>query len=636
MFKYLVTILTIFIITPIFAQNLSPFPVKSLWDTNILNLENDSSDEINIFSDLGAWFGFGFNENNASGFAGPYFLTEHNGYWLHNRSLELIVENEKGKKLNLECQQKAVPGALIQSLSNDSVRINTKLIYTRSNSVLVQYSLYSGKKQSYQLIFSMNEGGNIHSSEVVYSMNSGLVRFVFEKDFRLTANTATRKCNTGKDKPCVFYVEIRFEEYEKSAKHLKNNQKEQAFVDNSKRWENYLRGAKNLSSEHAELYAKSLMTLINNWRTARSALKHDGIFPSTAYKGFHGFWAWDSWKHSVALAAIEPSLAKNQIRAMFDYQNEDGMVADCIFSDTLIEKPNERNTKPPLSAWAVWQILQFDPDTAFAKEMLPKLIKYHEWWYKFRDYNNNGICEYGSNDGSLEAAAWESGMDNAVRFDSAIMIKSTDKSWSMNQESVDLNAFLCAEKIYISQIAGIAGDYQSEHEYGVMYAKSIEKIRQWFYDEETAYFFDKNTSTGKAIKIFGPEAWIMLWTGLASPDEAYGVMKIIMNEDHFNTFVPFPTLSASHPSFNPQKGYWRGPVWIDQAYFALEGLLRYGYHEEANNMMNKLLLNSEGLLNSDSAIHENYNPINGKALNASHFSWSAAHLIMLLQNKTLN
>ena len=66
---------------------------------------------------------------------------------------------------------------------------------------------------------------------------------------------------------------------------------------------------------------------------------------------FVGMWAWDSWKHAVALSRIEPQLAKNQVRTMFDYQMEDGMVIDCIYSDK--KENNYRDSKPPLAAWAV-------------------------------------------------------------------------------------------------------------------------------------------------------------------------------------------------------------------------------------------------------------------------------------------
>ena len=61
------------------------------------------------------------------------------------------------------------------------------------------------------------------------------------------------------------------------------------------------------------------------------------------------------------------------------------------------------------------------------------------------DHDRDGLCEYGSTDGTLIAAAWESGMDNAIRFDSTKMLKNNDYAWSMDQESVDLNAYLYAE-----------------------------------------------------------------------------------------------------------------------------------------------------------------------------------------------
>jgi putative isomerase len=93
-----------------------------------------------------------------------------------------------------------------------------------------------------------------------------------------------------------------------------------------------------------------------------------------------------------------------------------------------------------------------------------------------------------------------------------------------------------------------------------------------------------------------------------------------------------PTLSAAHPAFDPMKGYWRGPVWLDQFHYAIDGLKRYGYHELAAQSVNKLLKNGEGLL-TNAPICENYHPLTGKGLNAKNFSWSAAHLLLLLKSR---
>lgn len=74
---------------------------------------------------------------------------------------------------------------------------------------------------------------------------------------------------------------------------------------------------------------------------------------------------------------------------MFDFQNEAGMVADCIYFDSV--ENNWCDTKAPLAAWAVCKIWEATADTAFVSEMYPRLVKYHYWWYTNRDSNIAGL-----------------------------------------------------------------------------------------------------------------------------------------------------------------------------------------------------------------------------------------------------
>jgi putative isomerase len=104
----------------------------------------------------------------------------------------------------------------------------------------------------------------------------------------------------------------------------------------------------------------------------------------------------------------------------------------------------------------------------------------------------------------------------------------------------------------------------------------------------------------------------------------------MMDTTRFNTTVPLPTIDVSHPKFDPQNGYWRGPVWLDQLWFGVDGLNKYGYAKEANLLKRKVLNNCEGLNKAGISIRENYHPLTGEGLNAEHFSWSAAHLILLI------
>ena len=44
---------------------------------------------------------------------------------------------------------------------------------------------------------------------------------------------------------------------------------------------------------------------------------------------------------------------------------------------------------------------------------------------------------------------------------------------------------------------------------------------------------------------------------------------------------------------------WRGAVWLDQAYFGVKALERYGFQDEADEFTGYLFDRLEGLKNSD-------------------------------------
>ncbi|MFT7546165.1 MAG: putative isomerase, partial [Gammaproteobacteria bacterium] len=386
-----------------------------------------------------------------------------------------------------------------------------------------------------------------------------------------------------------------------------------------------------LDNKYTHVLAKAHLTLQNNWRIPAGEIKHEGFFPSYHYEWFNGFWSWDSWKHAVGLSHYNTDLAKKQIKLMFEFQNEDGFVADCVYRDTTIEAHNYRDTKPPLSVWSVAKVYEKDKDLDFIKELYPKLKKYHNWWYSKRDHDQDGLCEYGSTDGSLIAAKWESGMDNAIRFDHSKILKNSENAYSLDQESVDLNAYLYAEKVFLSTLAKELNLLQDVQVWKSTAEKLKLKIQEQFYDENDGWFYDTTMDGKTFIKGEGSEGWTALWAKAATQNQAESVRDRMMNPQKFFTKVPFQTMSADHPKFDPKNGYWRGPNWLDQSYFGVKGLRNYGFYNEADKASIQILEGAEGLLSKGKSIRENYHPITGEGLHAKNFSWSAAHIIMLLQ-----
>ena len=451
---------------------------------------------------------------------------------------------------------------------------------------------------------------------------------------------------------------------------------EKAFASNEKRWNGYLNRAIDKSGErYNKIAVKAIETLTTNWRSSAGAIKHDGVTPSVSYKWFNGFWAWDSWKQAVATVYFNEELAKNNIRALFDYQiqaddkirpQDKGAIIDAIFYNVDEERDgdggnwNERNSKPALATWAVWEVYKVSGDKEFLKEMYPKLKAYHEWWDTNRDHNKNGVAEYGgmvhrfnnSPEEIILAAAWESGMDNAVRFDvegygkddiGVKVFENKDKNsklvgYSINQESVDLNSFLYAEKIDLAQMAEILGEKEDSENFYKSAAQLKEYINDKMFDEATGYYYDLQFDEHGNTKLLvnrgkGTEGYIPLWANAADKEKADKVVKNILDENVMNTYLPFPTAAKDNPKYNPTK-YWRGPVWLDQAYFGVIGLDNYGYTKEAQELTVKLFERSEGLLEGG-AIRENYSPETGEGLHCSNFSWSAS-VYYLLYNKFYN
>lgn len=582
------------------------------------------------FTDAGSWMGFTLPQKDhwVNGFCGPFSLDMNRRQWMA-QSAVTVGYADQANVIFTPDSTCYFPGELYLSASSEEGKIIQRLNFLDASTALLR--IHSDAEKELSLTASQ-WGKEIQvqtdQNTVIARHPSGeIVALTFTPDVSVkgTDNNYQAKINGSEHDT---YVAISFytgekelsAELQKAQLALSNPQ--EGLKANKERWEGYLTKIlrKDMKPEYDRIAVKAVVTLISNWRTHRGGLLHEGIVPSHAAYYFVGFWAWDTWRFSAALAKFDPELAKDNIRAMFDYQQPDGMIIDCIYTDPA--ENNARDSKPPLVSWAVDEIFTHTNDTAFISEMYPQLMAYYKWWYNKRDHNRNGMCEYGSTDGTLEAAAWESGMDNAIRFDDAKMLKNNgaEDAWSMDQESVDLNAYLALECKLLKKFASILGvtfdgpDYSSQ-------------VADYFFDKEKGFFFDRRLKDGSFIQEPGCEAYTPLWTEVATADQVKAMLPLLTDTAKFSTYIPFPTVAADNPKYNP-RGYWRGPIWLDQTYFAIRGLRNYGYNKMADEYTLQVFDRLQGL-KEGAPIHENYGTHTGELLKAPHFSWSSSHLLML-------
>lgn len=573
-----------------------------------------------VFSDMGSWMGFSLPEKGkpTSGFCGPFSILHRNWY---ARSL---VSVEGAELLSASY----FPGEVRMLVAGPQRRAQQRMQFVDDRTAL----LIIDSAGASQLTLSADSiSADMHialNRHTVTISNRGgeavMVTFPDGTDLTLTEHNYRATLHPGQ-KSVAIAISLVQQETEAAVQAVSDEgvlaSAGQLLLANDRRWNGYLEKVirSDMPASYNRIAVKSIVTLLSNWRARRGAVYHDGIVPSHAVNYFVGCWAWDCWRFSAAMASFFPQLAKDNIRVMFDYQQPDGMVIDCIYPDA--SENNARDSKPPLAAWAVNEVYEHTKDVGFLREMYPKLLKYHKWWYEKRDHDHNGICEFGSVDGTLEAAAWESGMDNAIRFDGTKMLQNATDAWSCDQESVDLNGFLALEYTLLKKFAGIIGEPFTLPDHR-------ERIAQYFFDNSHGFFFDRKLDAGRTfVAEPGCEGYVPFWAGIASKQQFAKARRLLDNPNKFSTFIPFPTIAADNPKYD-HNGYWRGPIWLDQTYYGIHGYRNYGFTKKADAYTDQVFTRLEGIQHG-TPIYENYDTFTGKPLEASHFSWSAASLLML-------
>ncbi|WP_286233514.1 alpha-glucosidase [Thalassotalea sediminis] len=749
--------------------------------------------QYNPFFDAGSWHGYLLPEKKTElgGFNGPMIIAEEYGVFIAKQLEKLTLTNKRTGQIfnwaSFEHTQQAYPGKLIQQYENDQLIVRLMLQFVGNRTALIATTLTS--KSTKPLALGLTWSGNLLSKwtpeqkistqfpdwqrklsaspdginidfgrlrSTWNMMFSGRSRYAISRSIRSVTSIeqqshayrsdasltlAANKSQTLYTTHSYYHNEQEVIEGEALIKDILASPVTY-LAASEKRWQQYLAPIKSIvDTKKQRVAAKSIVTLIGNWRSAAGELQHDGVTPSVTARWFNGVWAWDTWKHAYAMAHFAPEVAKNNIRAMFDYQikasdqlrpQDTGMVIDAVFFNKDSARGgdggnwNERNTKPALAAWAVWEVYQATNDVNFVDEMFEPLLAYHHWWYRNRDHNKNGLVEYGatrhrfhndvngnisfkmrtnqqakylkhcqqSNDewltcrglalyeqvlaagdyveldiGAQHGAGWESGMDNAARFGFINQqqlakyaknhyqgdIQRAKQDWqvrffenrestgellgfSIDQESVELNAYLVKEKKILAKMAKLLNRNKTYDTLSKDVDVLTQLINDCFFDENTGFYYDLKISS-KALKPMqcegklltergmGPEGWSPLWAGVAQQHQAEKVVSNMMSEKHFNAVIPLPTAAFTNPAYD-QDIYWRGRVWLDQFYFGIKALANYGYNQHAKALTMKLFNNAQGLVLND-PIRENYNPETGAMQGATNFSWSAAHLYML-------
>lgn len=364
-----------------------------------------------------------------------------------------------------------------------------------------------------------------------------------------------------------------------------------------------------------------------------------GTFPARGF--YEAFWIWDCAKQAWGLAHVDVALAKDNILLMLDHQDPGTGSLYMVHPDSRIP-----SAQPPLltnASVAVFRVLQEqkrrDEARQFLREVYEPLCRWHHWWFRERDRNGDGLCEWGDN--------LESGLDDSPRWDTERPAGFKNDFGSTKYTAVDLNAYLIADKRALAQIAQELGLGSDALQWEQGAEDLAQRVLAVLYDRSDNLFYDAHIRTGEFKRLKTLACFLPLWAGVPLPSHLIKDMieRYLLSKHYFAGEIPFPSVAYSERTYSPSGGaggYWRGPTWIDQAFLMLcileknRGLLCENAASRIDGLRRRLLE-----MVSEVGIHENYRSrvysphrIDRVGVHSRRdFSWTAACTIVIAAKK---
>ncbi len=431
-----------------------------------------------------------------------------------------------------------------------------------------------------------------------------------------------------------------------------------------------------------DLTSRARKILDQNWK---------GGFTIPTSKLYPFQWHWDSGFVALGLAHHDLEKAMTEIRSMFSGQWENGLLPHIIFHSenekTYFPNYDFWNTKvncgapqhpkssgitqPPVFGFVLESLLtlygkQNEEVVDFVKEIFPKVLKYHEFLYTYRDVEQEGIF--------FIFHPWESGRDNSplwdqplngidletadippyTRKDTAI----SDASERPTQDHYDryvyllelgkkhqydgpgiaeespfliqdcmMNAILIRSNKALLNIAGKlhldAGNLADWQ------AKSKANFSKKFWNEDLQFFTTYDQRNQRQILHREIGGIVPLFAGVATKAQAAHIANYLRGI-HERGFYLCPSFDVDSPLFD-SKRYWRGPIWPQMNWMIHHGLRSYGYSELAEIVRGDLIELVEKL-----GFYEYFEAEKSKTSNlekgygGNNFSWTASSIIDFL------
>lgn len=373
-----------------------------------------------------------------------------------------------------------------------------------------------------------------------------------------------------------------------------------------------------LCPESPELY--EALHAVLAWNTIYDPANNRVITPvSRIWSEQAGGWVlfcWDTYFAAYMLSLDSRELAYANAIAITKEITEKGFIPN----NSQPGHKSEDRSQPPVGSLVIKEIYRKYREKWFLEEVFEELLRWNRWRATNRDidgylvYGSDPV-DYGENQyhsareaGKIQAAKWESGLDNSPMWDEAFF---DEKSHRLLLADVGLISLYITDCLALSEIASVLDKTEIAKEL-IQRAEKYSQKLQNLWDDKFGLYLNKDLVTGKFSYRLSPTLFYPLLPRVPTQEQAERMIKehFCNTEEFWGEYV-LPSIARNDPAFKDNH-YWRGRIWAPLNFLVYLGLRNYDLPQAQKDLVEKssnLLLKS---WREERHVYENYSAETGR------------------------